>query len=100
MLKARKTRMADVHGTMGREERPGTRVAPKTAFLMTSHNLDAGDLRRRPKHRSSCSTFEVLAAATVMDGSALPTIDALPSCIAISKAPPRSGLPTFLQDLF
>ena len=27
-----------------------------------------------------------------MDGSALPTIDALPSCIAISKAPPRSGL--------
>jgi len=30
--------------------------------------------------------------ATVMDGSALPAIDALPSRNAISEAPPRSGL--------
>src|SRR5262249_55633555 len=35
---------------------------------------------------------EDLAATTVMDGSTLSAIDALPSCIAISKAPPRSGL--------
>ena len=93
MLKASKTRVADVNGTMGREERPGTRVARKTAFLMTTHNLEVGDVRRRPKHRSSCSTVEEdLAPTTVMDGSALSAIDALPGWGAIGKAPPRSGL--------
>ena|SRR6516165_200172 len=92
MLKASKTRVADVHGTMGREERPGTRVAPKTAFLMTTHNLEVGDVRRRPKHRSSCSTVEEDLAATVIDGSALPAVDSHPNCIAIGKAHPRSGL--------
>src|SRR6516165_5076789 len=30
--------------------------------------------------------------ATVMGRSALPDIDALPSCIAINKTPPHSGL--------
>src|SRR6516165_298441 len=84
--------MADVHGTMGREERPGTRVARKTAFLMTTHNLEVGDVRRRPKHRSSCSTVEEDLAATVIDGSALPAVDSHPNCIAIGKAHPRSGL--------
>src|SRR5258705_12970043 len=32
-----------------------------------------------------------LASATVMDGSALPGIDALPSCDAIGKAPRAAG---------
>ena len=100
MPKASKTRVAEVHATPARRSAPGSRVASKTAFLMSSHKRLSGWL----KYRSSCSTVEeekkILATATVMDGSALPTIDALPSCIAISKAPPRSGLPTFLQDLF
>jgi len=59
---------------------------------MSSHKVEAGDLRDRPKHRSSCSTVEEdLAAATVMDGSALPAIDALPSYDAISNAPRAAG---------
>jgi hypothetical protein len=63
-----------------------------TAFLMSSHKIEAGDLRDRPKHRSSCSTVEEdLAAATVMDGSALPAIDVLASYDAISKAPRAAG---------
>ena len=91
MLKASKARMADVHERRRREARPGT-VSSKTAFLMTSDKVEAGDLRDRPKHRSSCSTVEEdFAAATVMDGSALPAIDALRSCDAISKAPRAAG---------
>ena len=75
-----------------REARPGIRVSFKTAFLMTSEKVEAGDLRDRPKHRSSCSTVEEdLAAATAMDGSALPAIDALRSQDAISKAPRAAG---------
>ena len=59
MLKASKTRMADVHGTIGYAKGVlALELLPKTAFLMTSRNVEAGDLRRRPKHRSSCSTFE------------------------------------------
>jgi len=56
-----------------REARPGTGGSCKTTILMTSRQVKAGDLRDRLKHRSSCSTVEEdLAAATVMDGSALP----------------------------
>jgi len=59
---------------------------------MSSHKVEAGDLRDRPKHRSSSSTVEEdLAAATAMDGSALPAIDALRSYDAISKAPRAAG---------
>ena len=44
------------------------------------------------KHRSSCSTVEKdFAAATVMDRSALPAIDALPGCDAISETPRAAG---------
>ena len=76
----------------GREGRPDIRVSSKTAFRMTSEKVEAGDLRDRPKHRNSCSTVEEdFAAATVVDGSALPAIDALPSCDAISKAPRAAG---------
>ena len=75
-----------------REGRPDVGVSSKTAFRMTSEKVEAGDLRDRPKHRNSCSTVEEdFAAATVMDGSALPAIDALPSCDAISKAPRAAG---------
>ena len=57
---------------------------------MSSHKVEAGDLRDRPKHRSSCATVgEDLAAA--MDGSALPAIDTLRSYDAISKAPRAAG---------
>jgi hypothetical protein len=59
---------------------------------MTSDKVEAGDFRDRPKHRSSCSTAKKdLADAAVMDGSALPAIDALPSCDAIGKAPRAAG---------
>jgi len=59
---------------------------------MISDKVGVGDLRDRPKHRSSCSTVEEdLAAATVMDGSTLPAIDALPSRNAISEAPRAAG---------
>ena len=92
MLKASKARMADVHGTTA------TRSASWHSSLFQDsvpHDLrkvEAGDLRDRPKHRSSCSTVEEdFAAATAMDGSALPAIDALPSCDAISKAPRAAG---------
>jgi hypothetical protein len=62
------------------------------AFLVSSHKVEAGEPRDRPKHRSSCATVEEdLAAATAMDGSALPVIDALRSCDAISKAPRAAG---------
>jgi hypothetical protein len=76
-----------------RDAHPGTRVASNTAFLMTSHKEEADDLRDGPKHRSSCSTVEEdLPAATVMDGSALRAIDALPSRNAISKAPRAAAI--------
>jgi hypothetical protein len=59
---------------------------------MSSHRVEAGDLRDRPKHRSSCSMAkEDRAAATVVDGSALPAIHALPNRNAISKAPRAAG---------
>jgi len=59
---------------------------------MISDKVGAGDLRDRLKHRSSCSTLEEdFAAATVMDGSAFPLIDALPSCDALCKAPRAAG---------
>ena len=75
-----------------REARRGTGGSSKTAFLMTSDKVEAGDLRDRPKHPSSCSTVEEhRAATTVLDGSALPAIDALLSCDAISKAPRAAG---------
>ena len=75
-----------------REARPGTRVASEKALLMVSDKLGAGDLRDRQKHLSSCATFEEdFAAANVMDGSALPAIDALPSRNAISKTPRAAG---------
>jgi hypothetical protein len=75
-----------------REARPGIPVSFKTAFLMTSEKIEAGDRRDRLKHRSSCSTVEEdFAAATVMDSSALAAIDALRSCDAISKAPRAAG---------
>ena len=75
-----------------REARPGIRVSSKTVFLMSSEKVEAGDLCDRPKHRRSCSTVEEdFAAATVMDGSALPAIDALPSCDAISETPRAAG---------
>ena len=64
------------------------RVCSKTAFLKSSSKVEPGDLRGRPKHRSSCSTVEDdLVADASMDGSALQTIDALGRCDAISKAP-------------
>jgi hypothetical protein len=44
-------------------------------------------------HRSSCGTVEEdLAAPTLMDGSALPAIDALHSRNVISEAPRAAGL--------
>ena len=59
---------------------------------MISDKVGAGDLRDRLKHRSSCSTLEEdFAAATVMNGSAFPLIDALPSCDALCKAPRAAG---------
>ena len=59
---------------------------------MISDKVGAGDLRDRLKHRSSCSTLkEDFASATVMDGSAFPLIDALPSCDALCKAPRAAG---------
>ena len=59
---------------------------------MTSHKVEAGDLRERLTHRSLCPTVqEELAALTVLDGSALPTIDPLPNRNAISKAPRAAG---------
>ncbi len=85
--------MADVRAQRRpREGRPGARVSPKTAFFMTSHNVEVGHFRDRPKHRIPCSTIEEeLAAATVMDGFALPAIDALPCRNAISKVPRAAG---------
>ena len=59
---------------------------------MTSDKVEAGDLRDRPKHRSSRSTVEEdFAAATAMVGYALPVIAALASCDALSKAPRAAG---------
>ena len=60
---------------------------------MSSHKVEAGDLRDRPKHRSSYSTVEEdLAAGTVvMEGTALAAMDALLSRKAISKAPRAAG---------
>jgi hypothetical protein len=60
---------------------------------MISDNVEAGDLRDRPKHRSSYSTVEEdLAAGTVVvEGTALAVIDALLSRKAISKAPRAAG---------
>ena len=59
---------------------------------MSSHKVEAGDLRDRPKRLSTCSTVEEdFAAATITDGSVLPAIDALPSCSAISKPPRAAG---------
>ena len=75
-----------------REARPGTGASCETAFLMSSHRVEAADLRDWPKHRSSCSMAkEDRAAATAMDGSALPATDALPNRNAISKAPRAAG---------
>jgi hypothetical protein len=60
---------------------------------MISDKVEAGDLRDRPKHRSSYSTVEEdLAGGTVvMDGTALAAIDDLLSRNAISKAPRAAG---------
>jgi len=92
MLKASKGRMADVHGTTATRSASWLGASCKTAFLMTSRKVEAGDLRHRLKHRSSCSTVEEdLAAATVVDGSALPAIDALQSRKPISRAPRAAG---------
>ena len=74
----------------GRQARPGIRVPFKTAFLMTSEKVEAGDLPDRPKHRSSSSTVEEDFVA-VMDSSAHAAIDALRSCDAISRAPRAAG---------
>jgi tetratricopeptide (TPR) repeat protein len=63
--------------------------------------LEAGDLRDPPKHRSSCPTVdEDLAAATVMDGSALPAIDALPSCNAFRNGTPaQRAIPVAISSI-
>ena len=59
---------------------------------MSSHRLELPNLRDWPKHRSSCSMAkEDRAAATVMNGSVLPAIDALPNRNTISKAPRAAG---------
>jgi hypothetical protein len=60
---------------------------------MISDKVEAGDLRDRPKHRSSYSTVEEdLAGGTVvMDGTALAAIDDLLSRNAMSKAPRAAG---------
>src|SRR5215475_6934465 len=74
-----------------RKARPGTEASSKTALLMSSPKVEAGDLSGWPKHRSSCSSVEEdLVAATSVDRSGLSTIDALRRYDAISKAP-RSG---------
>ena len=75
----------------GRQARPGIRVPFKTAFLMISEKVEAGDLPDRPKHRSSSSTVEEDFVAAVMDSSAHAAIDALRSCDAISRAPRAAG---------
>ena len=85
--------MADVHGTTATRSASwhSSCFQDSVPHDLTT-KLEAGDLRDRPKHRSSCSTVEEdFAAATVMDGSASPAIDALPSCDAISKAPRAAG---------
>jgi hypothetical protein len=74
----------------GREARPGIRVPFKTAFLMTSEKVEAGDLPDRPNLRSSSSTVEEDFVA-VMDSSAHAAIDALRSCDAISRVPRAAG---------
>ncbi len=87
MLKAGKGRMADVHGTTPTRSASWLGASRKTAFLMASRKVEAGDLRHRLKHRSSCSTVEEdLAAATVMDGSALPAIESMLSKVANPSA--------------
>src|SRR5262249_30128306 len=53
--------------------------------------IEAGDLCKWRKHRSSCSTLEEDFFATVIDSSAVPEINALPSCHAISKTPRAAG---------
>ena len=83
--------MADVHGT------PASRSASWHILFHDGVPREltqsrGGDLRDLPKHRSSCSTVEEdLAAATAMDGSALPATDALRSYDAISKTPRAAG---------
>ena len=80
--------MADVHGTTA------SRSASWHSLFHDGvpRELTQSRGRRSPKHRSSCSRVEEdLAAATVMDGSTLPAIDALPSDDAISKAPRAAG---------
>jgi hypothetical protein len=54
MLKANKARMADVHATTVTRSASSHSSLFETAFLMSSHKEEAGDLRDRPKHRSSC----------------------------------------------
>ena len=76
-----------------RPRRRSDRVTTRFAAVHESlRNLEVGDVRRRPKHGSSCSTVEEDLAAAVIDGSALPAVDSHPNCIAIGKAHPRSGL--------
>jgi len=58
MLRPVKHEWLTCTGRWLREGCSGTEVASKTAFPMTSHNVEAGDLRRRPKQRSACSTFK------------------------------------------
>jgi hypothetical protein len=92
MLEASKGRMADVDGTTATRSASRLGTSCKTAFVMASRKVEAGDFRHRLKDRSSCSTIEEdLAAATVMHGSALATIDALQSRKPISRTPRAAG---------
>ena len=61
---------------------------------MISDKVAVGDLRDRPKHRSSYSTVEegLPGGTVVMDGTALAVIDAFLSRNPISKAPRAAAI--------
>src|SRR5262245_52570469 len=84
--------MADVHGTTATRSTSWHWSLLRDSVPHEFPPTRLPNLRDWPKHRSSRSMAKKdRAAATAMDGSALPAIDPLPNRNAISKAPRAAG---------
>ena len=83
-----------------REARPGTGASCETAFLMSSHRVEADDLRDWPKHRSSCPMAkEDRAVTTAIDAPPSPQSMLSPIATPSARHPAQRAIAVAISSL-